>query len=117
METFKRTGTLQGTDTLDTVIFTVDLPATITYTVTAQGSGDNQLRVRCGQKLAAIWAQVHDFKLSPGDSATKSFSTDLDATTPTDDRRQDIRIRLSRDILTKEVDWELRWTVSTGRAA
>lgn len=111
MASFKRTGTLQGVNTLDTVVFTVDLPATISYTVKAKGSGSNQLRVRCGQKLIAIWAQLHDFKLSPGQSASRSFKTDLDGTTPTTDRRQDIRIRLSRDILTQEIDWELDWTV------
>lgn len=103
---------MRDLDTLDTVVFTVDLPADVTYTVTAKGSGDNQLRVRCGQKLVAIWAQLHDFKLSPGQSKTRSFSTNLDGTTPTTDQRQDIRIRLSRDILTKEIDWELSWTVS-----
>lgn len=111
MATHKRIGTLQGLNTVDAVVFTVDLPATITYTVTAKGSGNNQLRVRCGQKLVAIWAQLHDFKLSPGESGTRTFSTDLDGTTPTTDGRQDIRIRLNRDILTKEIDWELSWTV------
>ena len=29
MPTFKRTGTLSGTDTVDTIEFTVDVPATI----------------------------------------------------------------------------------------
>jgi hypothetical protein len=112
MATFKKTGTLKGTDTLDTVIFTVDLPADITYTVKATGSGDNKLRVRCGQKLIAIWAQIHDFEVAPGASKTKSFSTGMDGTTPTTDNKQDVRIRLSRKILTKEIDWELSWTVS-----
>ena len=112
MATFKRTGTLEGTNTLDTVIFSVDLPADITYTVTAKGNGDNKLRVRCGQKLVAIWAQIHDFELAPGQSATRSFSTSIDGTTPTTDNKQDIRIRLSRDILTKKLDWELTWTVN-----
>jgi hypothetical protein len=112
MATFKRTGTLEGTDTLDTVVFTVDIPADITYTVTAKGAGDNELRVRCGQKLIAIWAQIHDFKVAPGRSGTRSFSTGIDGTTPTTDGKQDIRIRLSRKILTRQIDWELSWTVS-----
>jgi hypothetical protein len=112
MASFTRTGTLAGTDTLDTIVFTVDLPADITYTVTAKGDGDNRLRVRCGQQLIAIWAQIHDFYMEPGQSATRSFQTDIDGTTPTTDRKQDVRIRLSRDILTKEIDWELKFTVS-----
>jgi hypothetical protein len=33
------------------------------------------LRVRCGQKLVAIWAQINDFEMSPGDTETRSFST------------------------------------------
>jgi hypothetical protein len=111
MATVKRTGTLQGTDTLDTIIFTVDLPADITYTVKASGNGDNRLRVRCGQQLMAIWAQIHDFEVSPGESATRSFHTGIDGTTPTTDGRQDVRIRLSRDLTTKEIDWELTWSV------
>jgi hypothetical protein len=112
MTTFKRTGTLSGTDTLDTIEFTVDLPATITYTVTAKGEGDNELRVRTGQRVILIWAQIHDFSIEPGHAQTKSFSTDLDLTTPTTDRKQDVRIRLSRKILTKEIQWELSWTVT-----
>jgi hypothetical protein len=107
MPTFTRSGTLKGTDTLDTLIFTVDLPADVTYTVTAKGKGDNKLRVRCGQKLIAIWAQLHDFELEPGESKTRSFGTSIDGTTPTTDGRQDVRIRLSRAILTKEIEWEL----------
>ena len=115
MATFKRTGTINGTNTVDTVIFPVDLPADITYTVTAKGSGDNKLRVRCGQKLVAIWAQIHDFEMALGQSETRSFSTSIDGTTPTSDDRQEIRIRLSRDILTKEIDWELSWDGLIGR--
>jgi hypothetical protein len=44
MATFKRTGTLHGTNTLDTIVFTVDLPAEITYTLKATGEGNNKLR-------------------------------------------------------------------------
>ena len=110
MATITRTGTLAGTDTLDTLIFTVDLPAQITYTVKATGQGDNRLRVRCGQKLVAIWGQIHDFELEPGQAKTRSFATDLDGSTPTTDGTQDVRIRLSRDILTKEIFWELTFT-------
>jgi hypothetical protein len=112
MATFKRTGTLHGTNTLDTVVFTVDLPAEISYTVKATGEGSNKLRVRCGQQLIAIWAQIHDFEISPGDSATRSFHTGIDGTTPTTDGKQDVRIRLSRDLTTKEIDWELTWSVN-----
>jgi hypothetical protein len=111
MATFKRTGTLKGTDTLDTVIFSVDLPADISYTVKATGGGNNKLRVRCGQKLVAIWAQIHDFDVEPGQTKTRSFSTSIDGTTPTNDLKQDIRIRLSRPVLTEQIDWELTWTV------
>ena len=111
MATFKRTGTIEGANTVDTIIFTVDLPADITYTVKAKGSGDNQLRVRCGQKMVAIWAQIHDFEVPLGKSRTKSFSTSIDGTLPTTDGKQDIRIRLSRAVLTKKIDWELSWTV------
>ncbi|MCA9660649.1 MAG: hypothetical protein KC486_20070 [Myxococcales bacterium] len=112
MTTYHRSGTLSGTDTVDTVTFTVNLPADISYTVRARGSGDNELRVRCAQKLVLIWAQVHDFKLSPGESKSRSFSTSIDGTTPTTDGRQDVRIKLSRKILTKELDWELDFTVT-----
>jgi hypothetical protein len=112
MTTYKRTGTLSGTNTLDTIIYSVDLPADVTYSVTARGSGSNKLRVRCGQKLVAIWAQINDFEMSPGDTETRSFSTTIDGSTPTTDDRQDIRIRLSRDILTKEIDWDLTFTVT-----
>jgi hypothetical protein len=112
MRRYTRSGTLSGTNTLDTLIFSVDLPADITYTVTARGSGSNQLRVRCGQKLVAIWAQINDFEMSPGDTETRSFSTSIDGSTPTTDDKQDIRIRLSRDILTKEIDWDLTFTVT-----
>ena len=31
---------------------------------------------------------------------------------PTTDEKQDIRIRLSRDILTKEIDWDLTFTTT-----
>jgi hypothetical protein len=112
MTTYNRSGTLEGTNTLDRLIFTVDLPADSTYTVTATGSGDNKLRVRCGQKLIAIWAQINDFELSPGQSASRSFSTSIDGAIPTTDDKQDIRIRLSRDILTKEIDWEVSLTAT-----
>lgn len=112
MATYKRTGSLSGTDTLDTIVFTVDLPATISYTVTAKGKGNNELRVRTGQKAILIWAQIHDFKVSPSKSKSRSFDTNLDLTTPTTDNKQDIRIRLSRKIGTKAIDWELSWTVS-----
>ena len=112
MVTYTRSGTLAGTDTLDTVIVSVDLPADVTYTVTAKGSGSNELRVRCGQKLIAIWAQINDFELSPGQSASRSFSTSIDGTTPTTDGKQDLRIRFSRDILTQQIDWELSLTAT-----
>jgi hypothetical protein len=112
MTTYRRTGTLSGTNTLDTIIYSVDLPADISYTVKASGNGDNNLRVRCGQKLVAIWAQINDFEMSSGDTESRSFHTSIDGTTPTTDEKQDIRIRLSRDILTKEIDWELTFTVS-----
>lgn len=112
MSSFTRSGTLQGTDTLDTVVFAVDLPADITYTITATGDGSNTLRVRCGQLLVAVWAQIHDFEMSPGESKTRSFHTGIDGTTPTTDGKQDVRIRLSRDILTKEIDWQLHVTVN-----
>jgi len=112
MTTYTRSGTLSGTDTLDTLIFSVDLPADITYTVTAHGSGSNKLRVRCGQKLVAIWAQINDFEMSPGDTETRSFSTSIDGTMPTTDEKQDIRIRLGRDVLTKEIDWDLTFTTT-----
>ena len=112
MATFHRSGTLKGTDTLDTVEFTVDLPATITYTVSARGSGDNELRVRCAQKLVLIWAQIHDFDVPLGGTRTRTFSTNIDGATPTTDNRQDIRIKLGRKVLTKEIDWDLTWTVT-----
>jgi hypothetical protein len=112
MATFKRTGTLQGTNTLDTVVFTVDLPADISYTVKATGGGNNNLRVRCGQQLIAIWAQIDDFEIGPGQSATRSFHTGIDGTTPTTDGKQDVRIRMSRDLTTKAIDWELTWSVN-----
>ena len=50
--------------------------------------------------------------MSPGDTETRSFSTTIDGSTPTTDDKQDIRIRLSRDILTKEIDWDLTFTVT-----
>lgn len=112
MATFKRTGSLSGTDTLDTIMFTVNLPATISYTISAKGKGKNDLRVRTGQKAILIWAQIHDFDVSPGKNKSREFDTNLDLTTPTTDNKQDIRIRLSRKIGTKAIDWELNWTVS-----
>lgn len=110
MAVIRKTGTLSGTNTLDTVIITVTLPASISYTVKASGEGNNKLRVRCGQKLVAIWAQIHDFELEAGQSATRSFNTTIDGSTPTNDGKQDIRLRFSRDILTKAMDWELTFT-------
>jgi hypothetical protein len=112
MTTCQRSGSLSGTNTLDTVIFGVDLPAVITYTVTARGSGTNELRLRCGKQLVEIWAHINYLDMSPGDTETRSFSTSIDGTTPTTDDKQDIRIRLSRDILTKEIDWDLTFTVT-----
>lgn len=112
MATFKRTGTLHGTNTIDTVVFSVDLPAEITYTVKAIGQGHNKMRVRCGQQLVAIWAQIHDFELEPGQSATRSFHTGIDGTLPTTDGKQDVRIRMSRDLTTKEMEWELTYSVN-----
>jgi hypothetical protein len=47
-----------------------------------------------------------------GDTEIRSFSTSIVGSTPTTDGRQDIRIRLSRDILTKEIDWDLTFTVT-----
>jgi hypothetical protein len=61
--------------------------------------------------LIAIWAQIHDFELSPGQSATRSFHTGIDGTAPTTDGKQDVRIRLSRDLTTKEIDWQLNVSV------
>lgn len=112
MAMFGRSGTLQGTDTPDTVIFSVDLPVDIPSTVTAGASGDNALPVRSGQKLAAVWAQIHDFEVGPGDTGTRSFSTNIDGTLPTSDLKQDIRIRPSRKVLTREIDGQLSWTVT-----
>ena len=112
MPTWKRNGTLSGTDTLDTLVFTVDVPCEISYSVTAKGQGDNKLRVRCGQKLILIWAQIHDFEIAPGKSKTKSFRTGIDGATPTTDGKQEVRLRMSRKVLTQEIDWEVELTAT-----
>lgn len=111
MKTYKKSGTLSGTDTVDNIEFTVNVPAKISYTVSAKGSGSNELRVRSQTKLVLIWATVHDFKVDPGKSKTKSFEANSDTTTSTSDGKQDLRFKLSRKALTKEIEWELEWTV------
>ena len=69
-------------------------------------------RVRCCQKLVAIWAQINDFEMSRAtpnpvvlDESRRDYADDHR-------RKQDIRIRLSRDILTKEIDWDLTFATT-----
>ena len=44
--------------------------------------------------------------------AAPVWQASIDGGTPTTDEKQDIRIRLSRDILTKEIDWDLTFNVT-----
>ena len=44
--------------------------------------------------------------------AAPVWQASIDGSTPTTDEKQDIRIRLSRDILTKEIDWDLTFNIT-----
>jgi hypothetical protein len=118
------TGTLKGVDTEDWVKFTATAPATIEYTVRHKGKGNNPLRVRLADLVIVVWGQMHDFEVQPGKSATRRVDFDWDMTPSTFDGKQDFRLRLSRDILTKEIPWEVnikvtppQWTSKTDRKA
>jgi hypothetical protein len=103
--------TLSGVWLMQTIKMTVPVPCTIEYTVRHKGGGNNDLRVRFGSFWNLIWAKVHDFELEPGKSASRSPDVNNDDTGSAD-AKQDVRWRLSRAILTKEIDWELTYTVT-----
>ena len=101
---------LTGVWLLQTIKMSIPVPCRIEYTVRHNGKGKNKLRVRCGNFWHLIWAKVHDFEIEPGKSKSRTLEINSD-TTGTDDQRQDFRWRLSRAILTKEIDWKLTYTV------
>jgi hypothetical protein len=69
------------------------------------------LRVRCGQKLVVIWGADQRLRDVAGRHRDPVVLDEYDGTTrpPT---KQDIPIRLSRDILIKEIDWDLTSTTT-----
>ncbi len=103
--------TLSGAWLMETVRMTVPVPCKIEYTVRHKGHGNNQLRVRFGSYWNLIWAKIHDFELEPDKSASRTSEINNDDT-GSEDGKQDVRWRLSRAILTKEIEWELTYTVT-----
>lgn len=103
--------TLSGVWLLQTVKLNVPVPCKIQYTVRHRGDGNNKLRVRYGYFFHLIWAQVHDFYIEAGKSASRS-TEQINDDTGLEDQRQDVRWRLSRAVLTKAIDWELTYTVT-----
>lgn len=107
-----KTGTVSGVTLMNVVKLSVPVPSMFEYTVTARGNGTNRLRVRFGTFFHLIWANVHDFELEPGQSQSRTVTLNHDDT-GTSDGEQDVRFRLSRKALTKAIDWEINWKVTT----
>lgn len=103
--------TLTGGWLMETVRLTVPVPCRIDYTIHHKGDGNNDLRVRFGSFWNLIWGKIHDFDLEPGKSAGRTPDINNDDT-GSEDGKQDVRWRLSRAILTKEIPWELTYTVT-----
>ena len=96
---------------MQTVRMSVPVPCRIEYTGKHRGKGDNELRVRFGSFYHLIWSQVHDFELQAGKSRSRSTEEKSDDS-GTEDSWQDVRWRLSRKVFTKEIDWELTYTIT-----
>jgi hypothetical protein len=105
-------GTLKGVSTERLVKFSAIGPATLHFTVTHKGKGDNPLHVRAADAFILIWAQFANFKVAPGRTVTRKLDFDWDYTPDTTDGKQDFRLRLSRDVLTKEIPWEIKFWVT-----
>jgi hypothetical protein len=103
--------TLTGIWLMQVIQLSVPVPCRIEYTVRHKGEGNNDLRVRCGIFWHMVWGQVHDFEIERGKSASRKTELAND-TTGSDDARQDFRWRLSRAVLTKEIPWELTYTIT-----
>jgi len=102
---------LTGIWLMQTIKMTVPLPCRIEYSVKHKGEGNNDLRVRFGNFVHLIWGQLHDFEVQPGKSKSRSMELETDMT-GAEDNLQDVRWRLSRAVLTKEIDWELTYTIT-----
>lgn len=105
-------GTLKGLQTEQWIKFFAVGPATLRFTVTHKGKGDNPLHVRAADRVIVIWGQFENFKVAPGRSVTKKLDFDWDYTPETSDGKQEFRLRLSRDVLTKEIPYEIKFTVN-----
>ena len=103
--------TLSGVWLMQTIKMSVPVPCKIEYSVRHKGSGNNDLRVRFGSYWHLLWGNVHDFKIEPGKSNSRTDEVGKD-TSGSDDARQDVRWRLSRGALTKAISWELTYTVT-----
>ena len=102
---------LRGVWLMQAIKMSIPVPCRIEYTVRHNGNGKNKLRVRCGNFWHLIWANIHDFEIESGKSKSRTVDINKD-TTGTDDQRQDFRWRLSRAVLTKEINWQLTYTVT-----
>jgi hypothetical protein len=103
--------TLTGIWLMQVVKTSVPVPCRIEYTVRHRGDGKNALRVRFGSYWHLIWAKIHDFDVERGKSRSRSVEIKNDTSNSEGDL-QDVRWRLSRKALTKEIDWELTYTVT-----
>ncbi len=111
MGNFTQSGTLSGTETKEVIEFKVKVPAIVNYTVTAYGIGSNELRLRSAQMILLAWANIHDFKIKPGEHQSRSFSTDIDGTVPLTDHQQAIHFKLLRADTSEDIEWKVDWTV------
>ena len=100
--------TLSGVWLMHTVKMRVPAPCRIEYTVRHKGKGTNKLRVRFGSFFHLVWAKTHDFDLEKGESKSRETDQKGDG----GDDFEDVRWRLSRKALTKEIDWELTYEVT-----
>lgn len=105
-------GSLKGAKTEHFVKFSAAGPATLHFAITHKGKGDNPLHIRAADKVIVIWGQFMNFKVPPGSTVTRKLDFDWDYTPDTSDGRVDFRLRLSRDILTKEIPWEIKFWVT-----
>ena len=104
-------GSLSGVGLMHVIKMSVPVPCRIEYTVRHRGKGKNELRVRFGSFFHLLWGNVHDFELESGKSKSRMTEEKSDDT-GSEDQRQDVRWRLSRKVLTKEIDWELTYTIT-----
>jgi hypothetical protein len=79
--------------------------------VTHNGKGNNAFRVRTQSYTYAIWGTMDDFEVQPGRSVSRQIAFDWDTTPSTFDGEQDFRLKLSRNLGSKEIPWEVKWWV------